>query len=82
MGSINISKRKTKLIKEEATYPDGANSPTIVKTYKCFCKKGFIIEERVVGFNDHFATLECEECEKKYHSFLSFYGDTWVVDEK
>ena len=32
MGSINISKRKTKLIKEEQVYPDGANSPTLVKT--------------------------------------------------
>ena len=74
MASINISKSKTKLIK--------ANPPTLAKTYQCFCKKGFIIEERVIGFNDHFATLECEECEKKYHSFLDFYGDTWIADEK
>ena len=58
-----------KLIKEEETYPDGANSPTYVKTYKCMCGKGVIEEERVAGFNDHYITLECENCEMKYHPF-------------
>ena len=71
--------KKTAPILEEEIYPDGANSPTIHKEYVCFCGKGKIIEERVVGFNDHYITLECSECEKKYHSFIDSSGNDWKV---
>ena len=52
-----ITVKKTKLLLEEKRYPDGANSPTIYKEYECFCGKGKIIEERVVGFNDHYIDI-------------------------
>ena len=41
MATINISKKKTKLLDE---YYDNI---TLVKVYKCFCGKGKIIEENV-----------------------------------
>ena len=75
MKTIYISKRKTKKIKEY--YRD----LTLVTEYKCFCKKGKIIEENVQGFNDHIAYLECEECEKKYGGYLDFTPTDWIVDE-
>lgn len=75
MATINISKKKTKLIDE---YYDNI---TLVKVYKCFCGKGKIIEEDVRGFNDHYAYLECPECEKKYSSYLDFTHTDWIVDE-
>lgn len=80
MKTKHISKRVTKLLEEKDIYPNGANSPTHVKVYKCFCKKGTIIEERVVGFNDHYAYFECETCDEKY-AYIDFVGNDWVVDE-
>ena len=74
--------KKTKLLLEENRYPDGANSPTIYREYKCFCGKDIITEERVVGFNDHFITIECEKCLLKYHDFIDLYGNKWKVYKK
>ena len=80
MKTKYISKRVTKLLEEKDTYPDGANSPTHVKVYRCFCKKGKIIEERVLGFNDHYAYFECDACDEKY-AYIDFAGNDWIVDE-
>ena len=76
-----ISKEETKVISSKVTYPKGANSPTYVTTYKCFCGKGKLIEERVAGFNDHFAYLKCRRCSKKY-SYVDFAGSDWEVTLK
>ena len=76
-----ISKTTTKLLNEKESYPKGANSPTLIKTYECFCKKGKIIEERVIGFNDHFAYFKCRTCSRKY-SYLEFSGNDWAAYEK
>ena len=74
--------KKTKLLKEEELYPDGANSPTIHREYRCFCKKGLIIEENTIGFSDHFITIECEKCLKKYEPFIDECGYDWLVYKK
>lgn len=74
MKKVYIERKKIKKLKVEDVYPDGANSPTRVTTYKCFCKKGNIVEEDVVGFNDHIMYLECEKCEKKYSKYIYFSG--------
>ena len=76
--------RKTRLLRKAELYPDGANSPTMHYEYRCFCKKGLIIEEDVIGFDDHFITIECDECLEKYHPFIdvSFKKRKWVVYEK
>lgn len=71
--------KKTKLINSKKEYPDNANHPTIINTYECFCGKGTIEEEIVSGFNDRFISLECEHCEKKYQSFIDYYGNDWKV---
>jgi len=79
LKTVYISKKKTELLKTEEAYPDGANYPTIVKTYRCFCKKGYIFEEIVRGFNDHIAYLECDKCEEKYATYLDFIKDDWIA---
>ena len=63
-----------KVLSVNDTYPDGANSATIIKTYECLCGKGKIVEENTPGFNDHFVTLECKECLKKYRSYVDIIG--------
>ena len=71
--------KKTKKIKTYEEYPDGANVPHIHTEYKCFCKKGKIIETNVPGF-EFFITLECEKCEEKYHPFIDQCGrKEWIV---
>ena len=77
-----ITVEKTKLLLEEERYPDDANSPTIYKEYECFCGKGKIIEERVVGFNDHYIDIICKNCLKKYHDFIDIYGNDWKIYKK
>ena len=74
-----VEKKKTKLLLNVDKYPDGANSLTRHLEYQCFCKKGKIVEENVVGFNDHYVVLECKSCLKKYHYFIDLYIDGWKV---
>lgn len=71
--------KKTKLIKTKTTYPDNANHPTYITKYKCFCGLGKIVEENTPGFNDHFITLSCKRCLKKYCSFIDMCGNDWIV---
>ena len=80
MKEIEI--KKTKLLSQREKYPKGANSPTIVTKYKCLCGLGRIIEENVIGFNDHFITIRCIRCLRKYQPFIDQIGDEWIVYEK
>lgn len=80
MDGIRV--KKTKLLKVEEKYPKGANSPTIHKEYVCFCGKGKIIEEDVIGFNDHFIDIKCRHCLKEYHDFIDIYINDWMVYKK
>ena len=65
----------------EDRYPDGANSPTRHIEYTCPCGKGKIIDERVVGFGDYYAYIECKRCEKKYE-VVTGQGYIWELKEK
>ena len=73
---------KPKAISRETTYPDGANSPTYIIKYKCMCGEGLIEEERVPGFGDHFITLTCKKCLRKYHSIIDQCGDEFILYKK
>ena len=73
---------KTKMLSRKDKYPKGANYPTVITKYKCFCGRGRIIEEDVRGFNDHFITIKCRRCLKKYQSFIDICGNKWKVYEK
>lgn len=73
--------KKLKKIITEETYPDGANSPTYITTYECLCGKGKIVEENTVGFGDHFVTLKCSACLKKYRSYIDIIGYDFVFYE-
>ena len=39
-----------------------------------------LLEERVLGFNDHYAYFECVACDEKY-AYIDFAGNDWIVDE-
>jgi hypothetical protein len=78
---INYNDENAKKVKEEDVYPDGANWPTSRTVYKCPCGKGFIVYERVVGFNDDYATIECKKCEKLYDIRYGC-GHFWELEEK
>ena len=71
--------KKDILIERKETYPDGANSPTIVTRYRCPCGKGEMVEENTIGFGDHFVTLECKRCLRKYHPFVDIVGDAFKL---
>ena len=73
--------KKLKKISCIEAYPGNANSPTYITTYECLCGKGKIVEDNTVGFNDHFVTFECRNCEKKYHSFIDIIGYDFVFYE-
>lgn len=49
--------------------------------YRCPCGKGRIVEERVVGFGDYWAQLECRECAKRYE-IVTGCGYLWELEEK
>ena len=74
--------KKTKMISSKVKYPKGANSPTIITKYKCLCGWGKIVEEDVRGFNDHFVTIKCFRCRRKYHPFVDIIGDEWRFYKK
>lgn len=61
-----LNDRNATVLLSEDRYPDGANSPTRHIEYACPCGEGKIIDERVVGFGDYYAYIECRSCKKKY----------------
>ena len=71
---MDIKIKSLKVIEHVDTYPDGANSPTVVTKYVCPCGKGQIIDENVVGFNDRVIYLKCKTCLKKYHEYIDIIG--------
>lgn len=70
-----------KILVDEERYPNGANSPTRHIEYECPCGKGRIIEERVVGFGDYYASIKCKKCERKY-KIVTGCGHFWELCEK
>ncbi|MBQ8146956.1 MAG: hypothetical protein IJ039_09250 [Clostridia bacterium] len=76
-----MNDRSEKPIVDEERYPNGASSPTRHLEYRCPCGKGKIIEERVVGFGDYYAWLECKTCAKKYE-IETGCGYLWKLVEK
>ena len=67
-------KKIPKLIERKEEYAKGANVPTEIEVYTCFCGKGTIEHHRVPGFDDDFFVIECRECEKKY-SYVERVGN-------
>lgn len=76
-----MNDKTAKVIREIDIYPDGANYPTHRTEYLCPCQKGKVIYERVAGFNDDYAYIECEECKKLYDVILC-RGHSWELVEK
>lgn len=69
------------LLLEEERYPSGANAPTVHKEYQCPCGCGKIIEERVPGFNDWYAFIDCTHCKQKY-TLIEGQGYIWEIKER
>ena len=76
-----MNNKNAVLLVEEERYPNGANSPTIHKEYRCPCGCGKIIEERVPGFDDWYAWIDCTACKEKY-TLIGGQGYIWEVKEK
>lgn len=76
-----MNDRNAKVLLDEDRYPDGANSPTRHIEYRCPCGKGKIIDERVVGFHDYYAWIECKNCEKRYE-IVTGCGYIWELVKK
>ena len=76
-----MNDQNAKILLDEDRYPDGANSPTRHIEYLCPCGKGKIIDERVVGFGDYYAWIECKHCEKKYE-LVTGCGYIWELERK
>lgn len=66
------------LLMSEERYPNGANVPTIHKEYRCPCGCGRIIEERVPGFGDWYAWIDCALCKGKY-TLIEGQGHIWEI---
>ena len=75
-----MNDKTAKLLIEEVRYPDGANSPTIHKEYACPCGQGKIVEERVLGFGDWVAYIDCKTCAAKY-AVVGGNGHIWELKE-
>lgn len=78
---MEYNDKTAKLLSEEKRYPNGANSPTIHKEYACPCGNGKIVEERVAGFYDWYAFMDCKICSKKFE-VLQGFGHIWELREK
>ena len=76
-----MNDQTAKVLFKEDRYPDGANSPTRHIEYECPCGRGKIIDERVLGFGDYYAIIECKYCAKKYEVKTGF-GYIWELEEK
>lgn len=77
MNRYSVPVKSLTLISKKDVYPGTANSPTVVTKYKCLCGEGKIIEENTVGFGDHFVSLECKNCLKKYSSYVRIMGNNF-----
>ncbi len=75
-----MNDKTAKIILDASLYPNGANSPTRHIEYLCPCGKGKIIEERVVGFGDCYAWIECEQCKKTY-KVVTGCGHFWELEK-
>ena len=78
---ILLNDRNAVVLLDEQRYPNGANSPTRHIEYTCPCGKGKIIDERVVGFGDYYAYIDCKRCNKKYE-VVTGQGYIWELEEK
>lgn len=78
---MSLNDRNARVILDENIYPDRADSPTRHIEYFCPCKRGKIVEERVVGFGDYWAEIQCKECAKKYE-IISGCGYIWELKNK
>lgn len=77
-----IEIKKLQLLERKDEYPEGANSPTIVTEYRCLCKEGKLVEYNTVGFNDHFVTLECKKCLRKFQPYVDIVGNSFKLYPK
>ncbi len=68
-----------KVIEEKEYYPKGANCPTQVTVYECFCKKGRVEYHRVPGFGDEWFEIRCPKCKRKYEPYIDRCGYEWKV---
>lgn len=73
--------RNARKLRSVDLYPESANSLTRHTEYECPCGKGKIVYERVIGFNDYYAMIECEECNKRYN-VRTACGCLWELVEK
>ena len=78
---MKLNDKNAKVILKEDRYPEGANSPTRHIEYECPCGRGKIIDERVLGFADYHAYIDCPDCEKKYEINCGC-GHIWELEEK
>ncbi len=76
-----MNDKTAKVLVDKNIYPNGANSPTRHIEYACPCGKGKVIEERVLGFGDYYAYLECKGCEEKYE-VVTGHGHFWELKKK
>ncbi len=81
MAYFSFNDRTATLILEEERYPNGANSPTMHYEYACPCGCGRVIDERVVGFGDYIAYLDCPTCSAKY-KVRTGCGHIWELIER
>lgn len=79
---------RTKQIKNDIEYNSGFGGAGAGDTerfvYECLCGKGKIIEEHdnTPGFRDHYVTLSCDECDKKYKLDTSQGVHAWELVER
>lgn len=76
-----LNDKTAKLLSEEKFYPERANWPTIRKIYLCPCGEGRIVEDRVPGFGDWFAFIDCKVCSERF-DVLEGCGHIWELIEK
>ena len=71
--------RRGRLLNSRELYENGANSPTVVETYRCPCRRGTVVRTYVPGFNDDSYSLECERCLKKFDFYVESYDNKLVL---
>lgn len=76
-----LNDTNAKVICKKEIYPNGANCPTLRIEYTCPCGKGKIINERILGFGENYAWIECEDCEKLY-AVKTGCGHYWELVKK
>lgn len=76
-----MNDKTAKVIIDKDVYPDGANCPTRRIEYVCPCGKGKIVNERISGFGENYAWIECDTCEKIYQ-VRTGCGNYWELVKK